>query len=274
MGRAIVREARAFLFDEPLSNLDAKLRGQMRTEIARLQRRLGITTVYVTHDQTEAMTLGDRVAVLKRGILQQLATPRELYTNPCNLFVAGFIGSPPMNFLPATVEGNQVKLPFGTVTIPDAKAAQAKGKGLLIAGIRPEHFEDASVVDTSRTQGSTFKAKVDVVEWLGNEAYAYIPFEAPPEVQEQLTQLERDLDGESMRTQLVIGLDGSSRIAEGDEAEIFVDSSKMHLFEASTGENLTLDTSNAGSVPADTSTGAVVEAQDAMASPTEQEGAS
>ena len=179
-----------------------------------------------------------------------------------------------MNFLPATVEGNQVKLPFGTVTIPDAKAAQAKGKGLLIAGIRPEHFEDASVVDTSRTQGSTFKAKVDVVEWLGNEAYAYIPFEAPPEVQEQLTQLERDLDGESMRTQLVIGLDGSSRIAEGDEAEIFVDSSKMHLFEASTGENLTLDTSNAGSVPADTSTGAVVEAQDAMASPTEQEGAS
>src|ERR687892_108726 len=100
MGRAIVREAQAFLFDEPLSNLDAKLRGQMRTEIARLQKRLGITTVHVTHDQVEAMTLGDRVAVLKRGVLQQLATPRELYTNPCNLFVAGFIGSPPMNFLP------------------------------------------------------------------------------------------------------------------------------------------------------------------------------
>ena len=106
MGRAIVREADAFLFDEPLSNLDAKLRGQMRSEIARLQKRMGITTVYVTHDQTEAMTLGDRVAVLKRGLLQQLATPRELYDNPGNLFVAGFIGSPPMNFLPATVEGH------------------------------------------------------------------------------------------------------------------------------------------------------------------------
>ena len=198
MGRAIVRDADAFLFDEPLSNLDAKLRGQMRTEISRLQKRLGITTVYVTHDQTEAMTLGDRVAVLKRGVLQQLATPRELYENPGNLFVAGFIGSPPMNFLPATVEGTSVKLPFGTVEIPADKAEKARGKGLLIAGIRPEHFEDASVLDASRRdKGSTFRATVDVVEWLGNEAYAYIPFEAPPEVREQLDQLERDLDGEA-----------------------------------------------------------------------------
>src|SRR6188472_1558024 len=145
MGRAIVRQADAFLFDEPLSNLDAKLRGQMRTEIARLQKRLGITTVYVTHDQTEAMTLGDRVAVLKRGVLQQLATPRELYTNPSNLFVAGFIGSPPMNFLPATVEGTSVKLPFGTVKLPPERAEKAAGKGLLMAGIRPEHFEDATL---------------------------------------------------------------------------------------------------------------------------------
>ena len=249
MGRAIVRQADAFLFDEPLSNLDAKLRGQMRTEIARLQKRLGITTVYVTHDQTEAMTLGDRVAVLKRGILQQLATPRELYEQPANLFVAGFIGSPPMNFLPATVEGTTVKLPFGSVEIPAEKARKAEGKGLLIAGIRPEHFEDAAVMDASKTAGHTFRANVDVVEWLGNESYAYIPFEAPPEVQAQLTQLEKDLDGESMRTQLVISLDGASRVAEGDEAEIFVNSEHMHLFDPSTGENLTLDTSAAGHVP-------------------------
>ncbi|QCW50070.1 sn-glycerol-3-phosphate ABC transporter ATP-binding protein UgpC [Nocardioides dongxiaopingii] len=245
MGRAIVRDADAFLFDEPLSNLDAKLRGQMRSEIARLQKRLGITTVYVTHDQTEAMTLGDRVAVLKRGILQQLATPRELYENPGNLFVAGFIGSPPMNFLPATVEGTSVKLPFGSVEIPADKAEKAQGKGLLIAGIRPGDFEDASVVDTDRT-GSTFRAKVDVVEWLGNEAYAYLPFEAPPEVQEQLQQLERDLDGESLRTQLVVGLDGTSRVAAGDEAEIWVNTKKIHLFDPQTGENLTVDKENAG----------------------------
>jgi multiple sugar transport system ATP-binding protein len=248
MGRAIVRDADAFLFDEPLSNLDAKLRGQMRSEIARLQKKLGITTVYVTHDQTEAMTLGDRVAVLKRGLLQQLASPRELYGNPGNLFVAGFIGSPPMNFLPATVEGTSVKLPFGTVEIPAEKAEKAAGKGLLIAGIRPEHFEDASVVSKDAT-GSVFRAKVDVVEWLGNQAYAYIPFEAPPEVQGQLEQLERDLDGESLRTQLVVSLDSASGVREGDEAEIWVDTSKMHLFDPETGENLTVDLEHAGEIP-------------------------
>jgi multiple sugar transport system ATP-binding protein len=248
MGRAIVRDADAFLFDEPLSNLDAKLRGQMRSEIARLQKKLGITTVYVTHDQTEAMTLGDRVAVLKRGLLQQLASPRELYTNPGNLFVAGFIGSPPMNFLPATVEGTTVKLPFGTVEIPADKAQKAAGKGLLIAGIRPENFEDASVVDPSR-KGSVFRARVDVVEWLGNEAYAYIPFEAPPEVEKQLAQLERDLDGESLRTQLVVSLDGASRISEGDEATIWVDARHIHLFDPASGDNLTMDHDHAGIVP-------------------------
>ncbi|MBD8870378.1 ABC transporter ATP-binding protein [Nocardioides donggukensis] len=260
MGRAIVRDADAFLFDEPLSNLDAKLRGQMRTEISRLQKRLGITTVYVTHDQTEAMTLGDRVAVLKRGVLQQLATPRELYVNPGNLFVAGFIGSPPMNFLPATVEGRTVKLPFGEVQIPEEHARKAEGKGLLIAGIRPEHFEDASVKqDTS--EGSTFRATVDVVEWLGNEAYAYIPFEAGSEVRDQLAELERDLEGESMRSQLVVSLDGASRVAEGDEAEIWVDTSKIHLFDPATGENLTVDLEHAGRIPANDDPEALAEAE-------------
>jgi len=241
MGRAIVREAKAFLFDEPLSNLDAKLRGQMRTEISRLQKRLGITTVYVTHDQTEAMTLGDRVAVLKSGLLQQLATPRELYEHPVNLFVAGFIGSPPMNFLPAKVNGDEVELPFGKVKIPKEKAEKAQGKGLLIAGIRPEHFDDASVVEESKKQhGSTFKAKVDVVEWLGNEAYAYIPYEAGSEAKEQLQQLEKDLEGESLRSQLVVSLDSASEIQEGDEAEIYVDTTAMHLFDPESGENLTV----------------------------------
>src|SRR5919106_4463741 len=143
MGRAIVRDARAFLFDEPLSNLDAKLRGQMRIEISRLQRRLGITTVYVTHDQTEAMTLGDRVAVLRKGVLQQVDTPRELYERPVSLFVAGFIGSPPMNFLPAAVEDGAVQLPFGRVPLPSGVAERIGGRRLLIAGVRPEHIEDA-----------------------------------------------------------------------------------------------------------------------------------
>jgi multiple sugar transport system ATP-binding protein len=219
------------------------------------------------------MTLGDRVAVLKRGLLQQLATPRELYTNPVNLFVAGFIGSPPMNFLPATVEGNQVKLPFGTFTVPEANAKNAQGKGLLIAGIRPEHFEDASVVDASKTAGATFKTKVDVVEWLGNQAYAYSPFEAPPEVQQQLTQLERELDYEALHTQLVISLDSASRVKEGDEAEIWVDVSQIHLFDPATTENLTLDRSMAGTIPENTSTSEVAAEQNAIATPGEQEAA-
>jgi multiple sugar transport system ATP-binding protein len=239
MGRAIVRDAKAFLFDEPLSNLDAKLRGQMRTEISRLQKRMGITTIYVTHDQTEAMTLGDRVAVLKRGILQQLATPRELYDQPVNLFVAGFIGSPPMNFLPATIEGNTLKVPFGNITIPAEKAQRAAGKGLLIAGLRPEHFDDASLVDGAAAD-STFQATVDVTEWLGNEQYAYIPYEAPPEVVEELAQLERELDSEALRTQLVVSLDSSSRISEGQEATFWVNGKKVHLFDPATQENLTV----------------------------------
>jgi multiple sugar transport system ATP-binding protein len=245
MGRAIVRDAQAFLFDEPLSNLDAKLRGQMRTEISRLQRKLGVTTVYVTHDQTEAMTLGDRVAVLKKGLLQQLASPRELYEQPVNLFVAGFIGSPPMNFLPAQVKGEKVELPFVTVDIPPQAREKAKDKGLLIAGIRPEYFEDAKLIDAAKAQkGQTFRATIDVVEWLGNEQYAYIPFEAPPEVEHQLADLEKEMDGEALRTQLVVSLDAAAKVFRGEEAELFIDASRMHLFDPSTGENLTLAASS------------------------------
>src|SRR5262245_1493013 len=142
MGRAIVRKADAFLFDEPLSNLDAKLRGQMRTEISRMQRRLGTTTVYVTHDQTEAMTLGDRIAVLRKGVLQQIGTPHDLYDSPVNLFVAGFIGSPPMNFIPGQVRGGVVETPFGELAVAN-RLKNASGHELVIIGVRPQHFEDA-----------------------------------------------------------------------------------------------------------------------------------
>ena len=240
MGRAIVREARAFLFDEPLSNLDAKLRGQMRTEISRLQRRLGITTVYVTHDQTEAMTLGDRVAVLRKGVLQQVATPRELYERPVNLFVAGFIGSPPMNFAPASVEGDSVQLPFATVPLPPEVKERVGDRQLLIAGIRPEHLEDAALTDGARHDGTvSFRASVDVTEWLGHELFAYIPFEAPAEVTERLKTLARELDSESLRTQLVASLDAASRIRSGETAELWFDPALMHLFDPESGENLT-----------------------------------
>ena len=246
MGRAIVRDADAFLFDEPLSNLDAKLRGQMRTEIARMQRRLGVTTIYVTHDQIEAMTLGDRVAVLKKGVLQQCASPRELYDQPVNLFVAGFIGSPPMNFLPAKVGDGRLSLPFGDVSIGSDLAGKVAGKDVVIVGLRPEHIKDASLGDVSG--GATFNATVDVTEWLGNEQYAYIPFEPDPAVQAMLEELDRDLDGEGMRTQMVVNLDARSRIREGDDATFTFDPASMHVFDPQSGACLTRDEDKAAQI--------------------------
>jgi multiple sugar transport system ATP-binding protein len=242
MGRAIVRQAEAFLFDEPLSNLDAKLRGQMRTEISRLQRRLAITTVYVTHDQTEAMTLGDRVCVLRKGKIQQVASPRELYEQPVNLFVAGFIGSPPMNFLPATLKGNRLEMPFGDIQLDEQRAKAVAGRDLLLVGIRPEYFDDASMVEENKKPlGSTFKARVDVTEWLGDSQYAYIPYEAPEAITTQLRELSRELDSEELRTQAVVSIDSTSRIREGREAEFWLDARKIHVFDPATGENLTRD---------------------------------
>jgi multiple sugar transport system ATP-binding protein len=246
MGRAIVRNAQAFLFDEPLSNLDAKLRGQMRTEISRLQKRLGITTVYVTHDQVEAMTLGDRVAVLRKGLLQQVATPRELYENPVNLFVAGFIGSPPMNFIPATVADGSLNTPFGNVRLSGSRSVDLSGKEVVLLGARPESFEDAAVVsDAVRDHGLTFDANVDVIEWLGNEQYAYVPYDAPEDIRQQLAELERELDSEALRTQLVVSLDATSRISESSVSPLWLDLRKVHVFDPSTGENLTVEAQTA-----------------------------
>ncbi|QXJ22710.1 sn-glycerol-3-phosphate ABC transporter ATP-binding protein UgpC [Actinomadura graeca] len=243
MGRAIVRQADAFLFDEPLSNLDAKLRGQMRTEISRLQRRLGVTTVYVTHDQTEAMTLGDRVAVLRKGVLQQVGGPRELYEEPVNLFVAGFIGSPSMNFLPASVDGRFLETPLGRFEVrDDRKAAAVQGREVVLVGIRPEHFEDASLVgEEKKGRGSIVQAHVDVTEWLGNELYAYVPYEAPADLAAQLRDLSRELDSDQLRTQAVVALDAGSAITPGRDAELWIDTSRIHIFDPSTGENLTRD---------------------------------
>lgn len=242
MGRAIVRQADAFLFDEPLSNLDAKLRGQMRSEILQMQRRLGTTSVYVTHDQTEAMTLGDRVAVLKRGVLQQLASPRELYEQPVNLFVAGFIGSPSMNFLPATVEGNVLKTPVGDIAISPEKAATVAGKPVVLMGVRPEFFEDAALVQEHlRGHGSTFTTRLTHTEWLGNEQYGYLPFEPTPEVRALLSGLAKDMDADELKPQIVVTLDAASRIRGGQSAELWLDTRRIHLFDPASGENLTRD---------------------------------
>jgi multiple sugar transport system ATP-binding protein len=202
--------------------------------------RDGITTVYVTHDQIEAITLGDRVAVLRKGVLQQVDTPRDLYEQPVNLFVAGFIGSPPMNFMPAGVEGATLHLPIGDIELTPEVAEDMQGHDILIAGVRPEHFEDASSLDDARrSRGRAFEAHIDVIEWLGNEQYAYIPFEAPDEVRVPLEELASELDSEQIRTQLVVTLDADSRISEGQEAKLWVDPTRMHLFDPASGENLT-----------------------------------
>ncbi|ACQ79358.1 ABC transporter related [Beutenbergia cavernae DSM 12333] len=244
MGRAIVRQARAFLFDEPLSNLDAKLRGQMRTEIARMQRRLGTTTVYVTHDQTEALTLGDRVAVLRKGVLQQVASPRALYEEPVNLFVAGFIGSPPMNFIPGEVTEDGIRTPFGDVPLDDRLRPAVEGRTLVIVGIRPDTFKDADTTPVAEG-GVTFGADIDVTEWLGSELYAYVPFDTHEAVAGKLEELDRDLDGEGMRTQLVIALDPMTALGDGDAADLWFDPTVIHVFDPESGENLTRDSARA-----------------------------
>jgi multiple sugar transport system ATP-binding protein len=195
------------------------------------------------------MTLGDKVAVLRRGLLQQHATPRELYENPANLFVAGFIGSPPMNFLPATLEGQTLSLPFGTVELSERNAARAAGHEVLVAGIRPEYFEDAALHKASSDDcGVTFEADVDVVEWLGHEAYAYIPFAPHEKVSDDLSELAKDLETEGQAPQLVVALDAASEIKAGSRAELWCDFAKGHLFDPVTGFNLTLDPDNAGRV--------------------------
>ena len=246
MGRAIVRDPKAFLFDEPLSNLDAKLRVQMRTEIARIQKKYGTTTVYVTHDQTEAMTLGDRVAVLRKGVVQQVDTPRNLYNDPANLFVAGFIGSPSMNLLPGTLRGDTLTLPFAELTLPQDVVSRISGSGSerqLIVGIRPEHFEDAELVtDDDKPKGTVFASRISNIEWMGSELYAYLPYDAGTAIAGQLDALAADLDLEQTsgdESQLVARLDAASQVDEGTEAQIWVDARRIHLFDPESGEALT-----------------------------------
>ena len=244
MGRAIVREPSAFLMDEPLSNLDAKLRVQMRTTISRLQQRLGTTTIYVTHDQVEAMTLGDRVAVMRRGVVQQVASPRELYNAPANLFVAGFIGSPAMNLLPGTLEGTHLTLPMVDFDLPPEVAERLVdgAGGPVVVGIRPENFEDPELVSDPDAPGATFTAAVDVIEWLGSEMFAHFSVEGS--AAEHLSDLAADLEKEGLggahddRSDVVARLDVRSAAKEGEDQELWLDTRAVHLFAADSGEAL------------------------------------
>ena len=249
MGRAIVRDPKAFLMDEPLSNLDAKLRVQMRTEVARIQKQLGTTMVYVTHDQTEAMTLGHRVAVMRAGLIQQVDTPGKLYEDPKNLFVAGFIGSPSMNFLPGRLEGENVKTPLGDARLPDqlrSRLQREGGQGAMdvIVGMRPEHFEDAAVEQEDHPDRMKFRTKVDVVESMGSEKYVYFDVQAQEMHTADLDELAADAGLEDLPShgdgqQVVARLSAESRAEPGGEVELTLDTSQMKLFAAETGRSLT-----------------------------------
>jgi multiple sugar transport system ATP-binding protein len=251
MGRAIVRQPQAFLMDEPLSNLDAKLRVQMRAEIARLQHDLGVTTVYVTHDQVEAMTMGDRVAVMRKGELQQVAEPQELYDRPVNLFVGGFIGSPAMNMMEARLtrsNGHLVAtagshaITLDEEVLPTHPALESYVDTDVILGVRPEDLEDAALApDTPADRRLT--GTVRLRESLGSEVMVHLQVDASPALTEDVRELAQDadavaiqnLDANASETTLVGRFNARSRVLEGDAVEVAVDTRSLHFFDPETG---------------------------------------
>ena len=254
MGRAIVREPQAFLMDEPLSNLDAKLRVQMRAEIRRIQTDLGVTTIFVTHDQTEAMTMGDRVAVIKKGHLQQVDTPQVLYEQPANLFVGGFIGSPAMNMVEARIDRDDGRLGvrFGSTRLELDPAVIARRPDLetfegrrLVLGIRPEGIQHERYAGLD-PKGRQLRAKIDLLESLGSEVLAHFAVDAPPVLTEDTRELARDreetdrLEGlvaERVST-FVAKIDPRAQVRLGDTVDLVVDTSRLHLFDPEDGSRI------------------------------------
>jgi len=253
MGRAIVREPQAFLMDEPLSNLDAKLRVQMRAQIARIQRDLGVTTVYVTHDQTEAMTLGDRVAVMKRGVLQQVGPPQELYDRPVNLFVAGFIGSPGMNVITGTLEMDddghywtvldKQRLKLADSVVHDRPGLKEYAGREVIVGIRPEDMEDGEIA--GEADGFVLKSVADLVEAMGSDVLVHFPVEARPAQAEDIRELADDgsmiaqAGTEGAGTTTLVGrFSPRTRVFEGQPVAVRVDTARLHFFDPASGSSI------------------------------------
>jgi multiple sugar transport system ATP-binding protein len=251
MGRAIVRRPQAFLMDEPLSNLDAKLRVQTRAEIARIQDDLGVTTIYVTHDQIEAMTMGDRVAVMRKGELQQVAAPQELYDRPVNLFVGGFIGSPAMNLVEATLEASNgtlhalvgdERLALSSELLDQRPALKGFEGKLVVLGIRPEDLEDAAI-ETDAPSDRRLRGKVELTEALGSEIMVHIGVGARPALTEEVRELAEEVGDERAvaeseeeeRTTMVGRFSPRSQVKEGDSLEMVVDTTSLHFFDPETG---------------------------------------
>jgi multiple sugar transport system ATP-binding protein len=250
LGRAIVREPKAFLMDEPLSNLDAKLRVQMRTEIRKLHNRVGTTTIYVTHDQTEAMTMADRIVVLKDGVVQQVASPQEMYERPVNVFVAGYLGSPAMNFIRARLERENGRLAatFGRTRIPLSYDLKSYAGKEVVLGIRPEHIEDAGLAEGIGANASnTIEVEPQVIESMGSEKYVY--FEVPEEQAAHLDSLEELAGGggdgaegtgsaDDFGDMMVARVSVESAARRGEKMRLAVDASRIQLFDPDTEKNL------------------------------------
>jgi multiple sugar transport system ATP-binding protein len=251
MGRAIVREPRVFLMDEPLSNLDAKLRVQTRAEISKLQNELGVTTIYVTHDQVEAMTMGERVAVMRKGELQQVASPQELYDHPVNLFVGGFIGSPAMNLVEATLEqsngslaavlGDQ-RLPLGEEVAAARPALRGYLGKTIILGIRPESLEDAAL-EPDAPADRRLRGEVELTEALGSEIVVHMRIGARPALTDEVRELAADVgdtvdSDEASETVVVARFGPHSRVQKGETAEAVVDTGALHFFDPETGDGI------------------------------------
>jgi multiple sugar transport system ATP-binding protein len=249
MGRAIVREPAAFLLDEPLSNLDAKLRGQTRNEIARIQRELGVTMVYVTHDQTEALTLGDRIAVMSRGVVRQVGAPEALYDEPGDLFVASFIGSPPMNLVEARVPSVD-RLEFGDVSLPlppevvgRHPALAGHVGGTVVLGVRPEDLGEAS-----GGAAAPIAARLSLRESIGSEVHVHFEIDAPPVITEEIREVAADLGDEvvgdleqrasASSTTWIARLPARARAREGDRIRLAVEAAGLHLFDPRTGTRI------------------------------------
>ena len=247
MGRAIVRSPQAFLMDEPLSNLDAKLRVQMRAELGELHAQLETTTLYVTHDQVEAMTMGDRVAVIRKGVLQQIDTPREIYLYPKNIFVAGFIGSPAMNFVYATINFSEkeTKLTFGDSSIVSSFAPKSlsdfNGKEIVL-GIRPEAFED-SVYANDKEFTEQININVSLLEQLGSDTYIHFYKDIPPvqtkAIEEILADEGEDISALGTETKFIARINPNATIEEGQNINLAIDPSKLHYFDPETGLAIT-----------------------------------
>jgi multiple sugar transport system ATP-binding protein len=255
MGRAIVRHPQAFLMDEPLSNLDAKLRVQMRSEIARIQSDLGVTTIYVTHDQTEAMTMGDRVAVMRKGELQQVDTPQALYEHPVNLFVAGFIGSPAMNLLEATialdpepvVEVAGFRLPLPPSVLDERPALRAYGGRPIVVGIRPEDLEDAAFASGGPTE-HRIAVDVDLREALGSDVLVHFMVDARPPSTDDARELAAAAGSDAVehverqrhggRSELVARLNPRTDARKGERIDLVVDTGRLHFFDVETGAGI------------------------------------